>query len=54
MTDGVMCALRPFSCDDRVPVVDLGVRSSFKREEFCFGPLSVDTSAFRSGSGLLQ
>ena len=48
-----MCALRPFFHDDRVPVVNLGVRSSFKREEFCFGPWSVDTSEFRSNSGLL-
>ena len=54
MTDGVMCVLCPFSRDDEVPVVDLGVRSSFKREGFSFGPWSVDTSEFRSSSGLLQ
>ena len=47
MSDGVVCALRPFSRDNEVPVVDLGVRSSFKREEFCFGPWSVDTSESR-------
>ena len=44
VADGVRCVLCPFSRDE-VPSVDLGVRSRFKREEFCFGSWSVDTTS---------